>query len=153
MVVPSRGFGADLGGHVYLFDLGPARVGFGASVMLVRASVTAPSTTDPGAAAGQELTLTMRVVAPQISFNFGSRDGWSYLSAGLGAGVVNTEAALEAPGQHSGRTQAVNFGGGARWFVTPRLAFGVDVRAHQLAAGAGTPRVNVVAAGAGLSIR
>jgi outer membrane protein with beta-barrel domain len=153
-IVPSRGFGADLGGHVYLFNLGPARVGFGANVMFVRASVTAPSTTEPGSAAGQHVALTMRVVAPQISFNFGSRDGWSYLSAGLGSGVVNTETAVDSPGkQHSGQLRTVNYGGGARWFMTPRLAFGVDLRAYQLAAGGGTPRVSVFAAGAGLSIR
>ena len=153
-IVPSRGFGVDLGGHVYLFDLGPARIGFGANVMLVRASITAPSTAEPGSAAGQHLTLTMRVVVPQISFNFGSRDGWSYLSAGLGTGVVNTETAVDSPGElHSGQLRTVNYGGGARWFMTPHLAFGVDLRAYQLAAGAGTPRVNVFAAGAGLSIR
>jgi hypothetical protein len=153
-IVPSRGFGADLGGHVYLFNLGPARVGFGANVMLVRASITAPSTDETGSAAGQQLTLTMRVVTPQISFNFGSQDGWSYLSAGLGTGSVNTQATVTSPGtQESGRLRAVNFGGGARWFIKPRLAFGLDLRAYQIAAGNGTPRFTVFAVGAGLSIR
>ena len=154
--VPSRGFGADIGAHVYLFSLGPARVGLGASVMMVRATANPPANTptefpdDPG----QRLTLTMRTIDPQVSFNFGSRDGWSYLSAGLGAGSVNTQASNTSPDEReSGRLRSVNFGGGARWFITPRLAFSLDLRAHQFAAGDGTPRVRVFAASAGVSIR
>ena len=154
-IVPSRGFGADVGGHVYLFNLGPARVGLGATVMTVRATVSAPENTlEESVEPGQRVTLTLRAVAPQISFNFGSRDGWSYLSAGLGLGSVNSRTENALPGeQESGRLRVVNYGGGARWFFTPRLAFGIDLRAYQLAAGAGTPRVSVFAVGAGLSIR
>ena len=155
-VVPSRGFGGDFGGHVYLFSIGPARVGLGGSVMFVRATATGPASTQEGSAPanGQQLTLTMRVIAPQISFNFGSRDGWSYLSAGLGTGSVDTHARESSPGDSdSGQLRAVNFGGGARWFIKPRVAFSVDLRAHQLAASNGAPRVTAFAVGAGLSIR
>ena len=155
-VVPSRGFGADAGGHLYLFKVGPARVGLGASVMFVRATTTAPATAQDGSAStgDQRLTLSMRVIAPQISFNFGSQDGWSYLSAGLGTGSINTQAQSVDPGKYeSGQRRAVNFGGGARWFIKPRVAFGIDLRAHQLAAGEGTPRITVFAVGAGLSFR
>ena len=98
--------------------------------------------------------LTLRAIAPQISLNFGSRDGWSYLSAGLGLGSVNSRTENASPGEReSGRLRTINYGGGARWFMTPRLAFGFDLRAYQLAAGDGTPRVNVFAVGAGLSLR
>jgi len=131
-------------------------VGLGASVMLVRATTTAPATAQDGSAStgDQRLTLSMRVIAPQISFNFGSQDGWSYLSAGLGTGSVNTQAERVAPVKYeSGQRRAVNFGGGARWFIKPRAAFSVDLRAYQLAAGDGTPRISVFAVGAGLSIR
>lgn len=155
--VPNRGFGADLGAHVYLFSLGPARVGLGASVMMVRATANVPSSTETDSTTAipdQRLTLTMRALAPQLSFNFGSRDGWSYLSAGLGTGSVNTHATNTTPGeQKSGSLRSINFGGGARWFIKPRLAFSLDLRAHRLAAGDGTPRVGVFAVGAGLSIR
>ena len=155
-IVPSRGFGADFGGHVYLFELGPARVGLGGSVMLVRATATAPATMQEGSAPidGQRVTLSMRVIAPQISFNFGSRDGWSYLSAGVGVGRINTEVDGGSGGEReSGQRRAVNVGGGARWFITPRLAFSLDLRAHQIAAGNGMPRVMAFAVGAGLSFR
>jgi hypothetical protein len=154
-IVPSRGFGADIGGHFYLFNFGPARVGLGASVMVVRATANAAASTQAESTEpGQRVTLTLRALAPQVSFNFGSGDGWSYLSAGVGLGSVNSRTDNAAPGEHeSGRLRTVNYGGGARWFMTPRLAFGIDLRAYQLAAGAGTPRVSIFAAGAGLSIR
>jgi hypothetical protein len=156
-VVPSRGFGVDVGGHVYLFNLGPARVGLGASAIAVRAAASASSTQSDAAEAAepvQRVTMSLRAVAPQLSLNFGSGDGWSYLSAGVGLGSVNSRTENSSPGEReSGRLRMVNYGGGARWFISPRLAFGLDLRAYQLAAGAGTPRVSIFAAGAGLSIR
>ncbi|HVG70411.1 MAG TPA: hypothetical protein VM819_05850, partial [Vicinamibacterales bacterium] len=94
------------------------------------------------------------MLAPQVSANFGTRDGWSYLSAGVGIASVATEAADVMPGENeSGRLRVVNFGGGARWFITERLAFGFDVRAHRIAAGSGTPKTALFAVSAGLSIR
>lgn len=157
--VPSRGFGADFGAHVYLWNLKLARIGFGANFAIVRSVVDAPVavTEDEAteeAPSTQRVTLNMRMLAPQLSANFGTRDGWSYLSAGVGIATVATEAADVMPGRHeSGRLRSVNFGGGARWFITPRLAFGFDLRAHRIAAGSATPKTSVFAVGAGLAIR
>ena len=154
-VVPARGFGLDVGGQVYVFTLGPARVGLGANVMLIRSSATAlvpPEDPLPG----QRLTLNLRTVAPQVSFNFGTRDGWSYLSAGLGVASVTTRTEEITEGEReSGQLRALNFGGGARWFITERVAFGFDVRAHKIAASgsSGTPAMTMMAVGAGLSLR
>jgi hypothetical protein len=154
-VVPTRGFGLDLGAHAYFFELGPARVGLGANLVMVRASAGGASTGDAAASTpGQRLALTMRVIAPQVSFNFGSGDGWSYLSAGVGVASLHTETTDVLPGEsESGQLRAVNFGGGARWFISERVAFSIDLRAYQIAVGAQTPRVGVFAVGAGLSIR
>jgi len=78
----------------------------------------------------------------------------SVVSAGLGIGSVNTEATEASPGtQESGLRRSVNFGGGARWFIKPRVAFSVDLRAHRMAGGDVTPRVSVFAVSAGMSIR
>jgi hypothetical protein len=105
----------------------------------------------------QRLTLNLRTVAPQVSFNFGSRDGWSYLSAGMGIGSVATRVEGSTTAERrSGRLRSINFGGGARWFLNPRMAIGFDIRAHSLAAAGGdspTPRVRAVAVSAGLSLR
>jgi hypothetical protein len=111
--VPSRGFGYDVGGHVYLFNLGAARVGLGVSVIGVRGTAT-------------DATATMNVVAPQLSFNFGTSDGWSYLSVGAGTARVNAEA--------TGSSSAINAGGGARWFIKRHLGVGFDLRLHRIAA-------------------
>jgi hypothetical protein len=154
--VPARGYGIDLGGHVYVFTLGPARVGLGASMMIIRSSGSAPAATeDPVPTQG--VTLTLRTVAPRISFNFGSREGWSYLSAGAGVASVTTRTEEVSPGRReSGQLRSLNVGGGARWFITPRMAFGFDVRAHRVAGAGGsnpTPPWTVMAIGAGLSLR
>jgi hypothetical protein len=156
--VPSRGFGVDVGAHVYFLSVGLARIGVGANFVHVRSTAIAPVAAiddeQSVAGPGQRLTLTMEMIAPQVSANFGSRDGWSYLSAGIGTASITTETADVMPGhQESGRLRSVNFGGGARWFIRPRLAFGFDLRAYRIAAGAGTARTSVFAVGAGLSIR
>ena len=109
--VPARGFGYDVGGHVYLFNLGPARVGVGANLVGVRGTAT-------------DATVTMQIVAPQLSFNFGTSDGWSYLSLGAGAARVN--------GIVTASSSALNIGGGARWFITRHIGVGFDVRIHKI---------------------
>jgi hypothetical protein len=111
--VPSRGFGYDIGGHVYLFNLGGARVGLGVNVLGVRGTST-------------DATATMRIVAPQLSFNFGTSDGWSYLSVGAGTARVDAE--------ETGSSSAINAGGGARWFIKRHIGVGFDVRLHRIAA-------------------
>jgi hypothetical protein len=157
VLVPERGFGVDVGAHVYLFNLGPARVGIGASFMSVRSTAESATETDEETGEtipGQRLTLRLQTIAPQVSFNFGTRDGWSYLSAGMGSSSVDTTASGGVEGERkSGQLRSVNVGGGARWFMTSRIAFGIDLRLHQIAAGTDTDRNSVFAIGAGFSIR
>jgi Outer membrane protein beta-barrel domain len=112
-VVPARGFGFDVGAHVYLFSLGPARLGIGANYIEVRGTAT-------------DADATLQTIAPQLSFNFGTSDGWSYLSVGAGTARVK---AIE-----SASSSAINAGGGARWFMNRHLAVGFDVRFHKIAA-------------------
>jgi hypothetical protein len=137
-LVPSRGFGFDIAAHVYMLSLGPARVGLGASYLSVR------GTTDT-------VTSNVRTVAPQISFNFGTTNGWSYLSAGAGRAWMRTTAEQLAgtAERKSDGIAAVNFGGGARWFLTSRLGVGFDLRWHRLAS---TPKEMLLSASAGFSI-
>jgi hypothetical protein len=157
--VPSRGFGVDVGTHVYFFSMGLARIGVGANYVRVRSTAVtqvAPPVDDEESIAGpgQRLTLTMQMIVPQVSANFGSRDGWSYLSAGVGTASIATETADVMPArQESGRLRSVNVGGGARWFIRPHLAFGFDLRAYRVTAGSVTPATAAFAVSAGLSIR
>jgi hypothetical protein len=137
-LVPSRAFGFDLGAHVYLFSLGPARVGLGANYLRARGT-------------SEAVTANVSTVAPQISFNFGSSNGWSYLSAGLGRAWVRTTAdqVSGTTERETGGVASLNFGGGARWFLTSRLGVGFDVRWHRLSA---TPHTMLLSAAAGFSI-
>ena len=161
--IPSRGYGLDVGAHVYPFSLGPSRIGFGAVVLSIRSTVSSTiiQTFDDGSTstvAGQRTTLSMQIIAPQASFNFGSRDGWSYLSLGAGVASIRTETETVLPGEReSGRLTAMNFGGGARWFFKPRLAFGFDLRVHRISSGVAdgvdTPSVTALSVSAGLSFR
>jgi hypothetical protein len=131
--VPARGFGYDVGGHVYLFNLGPSRLGLGVDVIGVRGTAT-------------DATATMTIVAPQLSFNFGTSDGWSYLS--LGAGTARVKA------EETGSSSAINAGGGARWFIKRHLAVGFDVRLHKIAADGNTmPASTILSASVGFSLK
>ena len=179
-LVPKRGFGLDVGGHVYVATLGVSRIGLGVDVLRVRGtavttsatttSSTSTGTTTSGVAAAGALSaagridaaMTMTAIAPQLSFNFGTREGWSYLSGGYGAAQMRTTATGDLQGPLTGRTTlvrddgrsaAINYGGGARWFIRGHLAVGFDLRFHQIAAAGTRPSTKLVVASAGLSLR
>ena len=119
-LVPTRGFGLNVGAHVYLLSLGPARLGVGADYVRMRGT-------------SDTVTATVSTVAPAVSFNFGTTNGWSYLSGGVGRGQV-TAAVETATGtveqDSSGLT--THYGAGARWFLRRHLGIGFDLRWHRL---------------------
>ena len=177
--VPSRGFGFDVGGHVYPLTVFGKRMGVGLNIARVRgtsstvtaARVTSGQTGQTGSTAARvlpDVESTLTTIAPQVSFNFGTVDGWSYLSAGAGLGSIETRAtpvagasqtATAAATRSSGSVMSINFGGGARWFLNRHMAFGFDVRFHRLspgreqAASPGTPGATFFAATVGVSLR
>jgi hypothetical protein len=171
-VVPARGFGVDLGGHFYAGRLGPARLGIGGNFVRVRGTAATPvttttsttttsasSTTSGTTAASTDgtvvhpaITSSIRLIAPQLSLNFGTAAGWSYLSAGLTLASVKVQASAVPPGsvatsRDSGNTTGFNIGFGARWFVNRHVAASFDVRFHRVSSS------TLVAAGAGLSLK
>ena len=177
-LVPKRGFGIGAGAHVYLVNVGPARLGVGLDVARARGTAATPaststasaSATTPSATASSALSdaapidtaTTVTLVVPQVSFNFGTRDGWSYLGGGYGTAQIHGAASgqLTAPAAGSatlvrdeGRTTAVNYGGGARWFVRDHLAVGFDLRFYRIAAVGTQPATRVFALSVGLSVR
>lgn len=149
---PQRAFGFGAGAHLYPFQLGVARVGFGVDLMRVRGSATSVSNIDAA--------MTVSTIAPQISVNFGTRDGWSYLSGGFG--TTQTSAKVETPASGSTaaatlardrRSRTINVGGGARWFLREHVAVGFDVRFHRLHATLGLPSKQIVGLSVGISLR
>ena len=148
-LVPARGFGLEAGAHVYLWQLGPARFGAGAAYFHTRAT------------SGESVVMTSRILAPQMSFNFGSSEGWSYVSGGAGLGQLSGRFTGDAaPAERdSDMLLTLNVGGGARWFITPRMALSFDLRLHRLSGQeaqiglAGTPATTLGSASVGLTLR
>jgi opacity protein-like surface antigen len=128
--VPSRGFGLEGAGHVYFARWGPATLGAGASFSTARGTTTAVAVGTP------DVVTRATTLAPQLSFNFGHRLGFSYLSAGYGGAQVKSESAavglVPAALAESGWVGAINIGGGARWFLTEHLGVGFEARWHRL---------------------
>jgi hypothetical protein len=135
--LPGRNWGVGAGATVYPFRLGFVTFGLGASILTAKGSSESLTiTTGSGATASTRVTPVVRTgitnLSPQISINFGGRRGWSYLSAGLGRSKVTSrsDAVDTIPGVATSDAwnQAINFGGGAKWFMKPRLGASFDVR-------------------------
>jgi hypothetical protein len=155
-IVPAKGYGFDIAAHAYPLQWGPARVGVGAALTFARG--TATTDTVEGSS---EVVTRSTTLAPQISFNFGHRLGWSHLSFGYGAAKVSSDvtgALQPSATADSGWGGAINFGGGARWFVTEHVGVGFDARWHRLgsrdasATSAAAPRATLFHLGVGIAI-
>ena len=148
--VPTRSFGMQGGGTVYA-----GRLGIGASLHLAQGHTT------PQVIGTPAVTTRVQTFAPQASVNFGRRLGWSYLSLGYGAVKVQSDAAavgaLPAVSAESGWAPALNFGGGARWFMRDHLGFGFDIRWHRVSSrdsdGIVAPSTTIFVLGAGLTFQ
>lgn len=157
--LPSRGWGADVGLHVNVLKWKAVTFGLGGLLTLARA-VKSPRPAAAGVAAVEGLTERFTSVTPQLSFNFGDGDGWSYISGGIGPAqrtLVPVGGSLSVMDEQ--RLRTINYGGGARWFIKSRLAFTLDVRFHQIdpAPGLlglpGSPRSTMLIIGAGASLK
>jgi len=176
---PSLGSGVVIGAHVYPLRLGPMRLGIGASAIRVRATAS-PAAPDSASASRSSSTslvattpdvdATFTTFAPELSLNFGSSQGWSYISAGAGRAKLTTGTSAFGGGQSGvaatdaqlldgGSRSSFNVGGGARWFTTAHVAFSFDVRLHIVSPGIAAdngqvlPRVTMFLASAGVGFR
>ena len=146
--VPDRAWGPAVAATVYPFRAGIVTFGFGAAFSTAQGKSDSLEIIEgSGATATTRITPIVRTrvtnLIPQVSINFGHRLGWSYLSAGVGRTKVDSRAdyvgaRVSVPAIWS---QALNFGGGARWFMKPRLGAGFDVRFVKLGSRGGTPTV------------
>jgi opacity protein-like surface antigen len=156
--LPKTVLGVDLGAHFY-----PLRrkvtVGLGASLLMVGGTQT-PGPPEEGAVDAPVTPgeFRVRAIVPQLSLNFGSSRGWSYLGAGLGFSQLKAGRA-ESDLEYSPQLLTLNVGGGARWFVSEHVAFNIEGRYYRLAgknleAGyVGNPVVTMFVFGAGLSFK
>lgn len=157
--LPGSGLGLHAGAHVYPLRWKAVTFGLGVDAALARSHHAASRASD-GTTTGRATTERFANVAPQLSFNFGDGDGWSYISGGIGASqwsVVRDGSDPLPPDTE--RLKTINYGGGARWFIKRHLAFSFDVRFYAIDPGtplAGLPngpRTTLLVMGAGVSLK
>ncbi len=159
--LPGAGLGAQIGLHIYPLKTRVITLGLGGQLMMGRAhqtplkGATAPDGVTPLRAA--ETTITS--FAPELSLNFGNGSGWSYLSGGLGQSIwsLSTEDLGGYP-PNQDKLKTLNYGGGARWFIKPHLAFSFDARFYVISPGfayifPATPRTTLFIIAAGVSLK
>lgn len=157
--LPSRGLGGVAGLHLYPLRRKTFAFGIGAEYLLARGrKVPEPddSTTPPTKPIVEQRLMSF---TPQLSLNFGHREGWSYLTAGTGPMTFETFTGTIAPLEKPLRKNTINMGGGARWFATPHVAFTFDVRYYltrpieETPSHPGRQRNRIRVLSAGISIR
>jgi hypothetical protein len=154
--LPGAGFGVQVAAHLYFFRWRAVTFGIGGEAVAARAKHIPPS----GATGVRPVTERFRTLGSQLSLNFGSGNGWSYLSGGIGSSnwsiIPGDRTALLADEE---ALKTINYGGGARWFFRSHLAFSFDVRFYALNPGSPSegfpqsPRTTFMAIGAGISLK
>lgn len=135
--LPTRALGLAFGAHWYPVGRRGVALGIGGEYVTARAERTLDTTTT-GEADATTVETVVSSIAPHVSLNFGRRNGWSYISGGLGSASFTSQRLDAAVGDGS-RTRTIHYGGGARWFTRRRLAVSVDLRFYSIGAQEGAP--------------
>jgi hypothetical protein len=135
--IPTRSIGLLAGVHWYPVHAGQVALGIGGQLVVARGSrtlepeATTGTTGTPGPTGTPATMPTVlrhfRSIAPEVSVNFGHRNGWSYVSGGLGRSQFFVERA-DRPVENAPGRKTIHYGAGARWFVNHHLAVSLDLR-------------------------
>ena len=155
--LPGSGLGVLVGVHVYPLRWRAVTFGLGGEFATGRARQTPAVAQTILRPATERLTT----ITPQLSFNFGTGNGWSYISGGLGRSTwAVTPQGREGFAADSEQLKTISYGGGARWFMKTHLAFSFDARFYAINPGTpfvagvlGSPRTTMIVIGAGVSVR
>jgi hypothetical protein len=155
--LPGSGLGVLVGLHFYPLRWRAVTFGLGGEFATGRARQTPTAAQTMVRPATERLTT----ITPQLSFNFGTGNGWSYISGGLGRSTwAVTPQGQEGFAADSERLKTISYGGGARWFMKTHLAFSFDARFYAINPGTpfvagvlGSPRTTLIVIGAGVSVR
>jgi hypothetical protein len=162
--LPPRTFGLVGGAHIYALHTRKITLGLGGNAVFGRGSRTLDvldSTGKPVVPAQKTPTVRRHFTSfsPEISLNFGHRNGWSYISGGmLGRSKLYLDRA-DQPAAGAPYRKTINYGGGARWFTSDRLAFSVDFRWYSVAEQPATasliaqPRTTLLVLSGGIAIK
>jgi hypothetical protein len=155
--LPTRGLGFVLGGHWYPIRRSGVTLGIGGEFIRARAQRTREPATQ-GGEEGPTVETRFSSLSPQVSLNFGRKNGWSYISGGIGSSAFTVERVDQPLGEGS-RARTTNYGGGARWFTKKHLAVSVDLRFYSIspqpqAAGRPPfPKVKMMVISGGIAVR
>jgi hypothetical protein len=153
--LPAHALGLSGGVHFYPVRLENFAFGIGGDLLLEHASQQ--QTDSKGAPTGVEVDRRLQSVSGQITLNFGHRQGWSYLTVGLGQVAFDTYLKDDVP--DGLRPMTINFGGGARWFNVDHVALNLDLRFYQTKPAIATAvvgarvRQSVMVFSAGISVK
>jgi hypothetical protein len=168
--MPNQGLGLDLGVHVYPLRRHRLTLGLGGSWLSSRGEKVPDAKTAP---TDPRVKEWFSALSTQLSLNFGSSNGWSYISGGIGTAkrairvtqpttstttTTTTTTSTSDVTPEGRRTKAINYGGGARWFASSHFAFGFDLRWYAVNPALATttvpelPRQTLFVANAGISI-
>lgn len=158
--LPSRTLGIVAGAHVYPLRSSKVTLGLGGNLVWLRGSKTIEAENANGTTTSSPTVRRyFTTVSPEISINFGHKNGWSYISGGFfGQSKLYLDRA-DAPASNAPYRSTVNYGGGARWFNLDHLAFSVDFRWYSVseqAAAAGVvaqPRTTLLVLSGGVSFK
>ena len=133
--LPVRSFGLAGGAHFYPWRKGVVTFGVGGEFVLARGSRTLDVLGEDGVTTTKSPTVRRHFtsIAPEFSLNFGHRNGWSYISGGMFGRAKLYADRVDNPATDAPMRKALNYGGGARWFTTDRIAFSVDFRWYSIA--------------------
>jgi len=158
--LPARSWGVAGGAHVYFWHTKHITVGLGGETVWARGSRTpdimnADGTTSPGVTVRRHFFT----IVPELSLNFGHRNGWSYISGGMfGTSTAYLDRG-DLPASNVPHRSTLSYGGGARWFMNDRIAFAVDFHWYSVAEMAvgptwvAEPRTTLLILSGGISIR
>jgi hypothetical protein len=158
--LPGAGLGGRVGAHLYLFKYRAITFGIGGEA-LVGASGSTPVDATAGLV---PVDARLKSADAQVSVNFGSAHGWSYLSGGAGRSTWSIAPAGGTAGAaDSEGLPTTNYGGGAHWSIKRHLGFSLDVRIYEIQPGTphvidgvlrpGSPRTRLFVVGAGVFLK
>ncbi len=128
--LPGRGWGLLFGAHVYPLRSKRFALGLGADIVRTSGS-QAPDPEATTAATDPTIETRFTAFVPQVSLNFGTSRGWSYLGGGY-AWTRRSTGDVDADVADGTRLMGLHYGGGARWFISPHVAFSFDLRFYRL---------------------
>jgi hypothetical protein len=158
--LPGSGIGISADAQVYFLRFRSITIGVGGGLTIGRSPMPILSGQPAPSSGLRAVTETLTSILSELSLNFGDGNGWSYLSGGIGTSTWSIVPEGAQPlAVDDERRKTINYGGGARWFAKKHLAFSLDVRFYEIAAGTGqlalpaSPRTRLLVIGAGISVR